>query len=82
MDTRVDDLYALLRRTGEVSVPTEDKATLSGLRNRAKRDGLNTSQHTERGYAKRYGVHSRTSVNLVDPARPDYIVRPDAGQEA
>jgi hypothetical protein len=75
--TDVDDLYALLRRTGEVLVPTDDKATLRGLRARAKKDGLTTSQFTDRAHYARYGAQRRTSVNLIDPARPDYIVRPD-----
>jgi hypothetical protein len=77
VEPTVDDLYAVLRRTGEVTVYTHDKTTLSGLRARAKKDGLTTSQFTERGQRERYGVRSRTTVNLVDPARPEYIVRPD-----
>jgi hypothetical protein len=79
MEITTEDLYGLLRRVGEVSVFTSDKATQSALRRRARADGLLTVQHTERGQGSRYGSTSRTTINLVDPARPDYIVRPDAG---
>lgn len=77
---RADRLYALLRVTGEVTVFAHEKSLLSALRSRAKKDGLNTVQAAIRNTQR--WVTRRTVVNLVDPADPKYIVRPDADKEA
>lgn len=77
-----DDLYALLRRTGEVTVLSHDKSLMGRMRTRARRDGLATTQCTPRGQRSRYAGTPRTTINLIDPANPDYIVRPDADKVA
>lgn len=73
------DLYARLRRDGEIVLAGADKGRVSSLRAHAAKDGLAISQFTRRSpYRARARHDDPVSVALVHPARRTEIVRPDA----
>ena len=73
------DIYAELRRVGQLVITAAERSTVTTLRRRAKADGLAVTVYTQRGRDPRRAVDQEpATLALVDPADPRHIVRPDA----
>lgn len=67
-DTTLDDAYAALRRTGTVYVHADRAASVvSGLRRRAKADGLLVSAYrgSAKGMSRQQARQRSTSISLT-----------------